>query len=62
MLAALLVAVVAFTLAGGLVFRRRLRTLARADAAATAPAVDVPAPAEPVDAAAPLTVVPRGRP
>jgi heme exporter protein C len=62
MLAALLVALVAFTLAGALVFRRRLRALAAVDAAAAAPAAPVPAPAAPPEPAAPLAVVPRRRP
>jgi heme exporter protein C len=54
MAAALLVAVLAFTLAGAWVVRRRLRALAAADALAAEPD---PA-AEP---AAPLVVAPRGR-
>jgi heme exporter protein C len=65
MLAALLVALVAFTLTGAVVYRRRLRMLAAADAAAL-PVVGVPAPSEPGDAAvaaeAPLAVVPRRQP
>jgi heme exporter protein C len=67
MLAALLVSLVAFTLAGAVVYRRRVRALAAADLATTAPVV--PAPTAPVDDAAPaaapeapLAVVPRGRP
>jgi heme exporter protein C len=63
MLLALLVALVAFTLAGAFVYRRRVRTLAAADAAAAVPAA-VPGPAAPADdaPAAPLAVVPRSRP
>jgi heme exporter protein C len=68
MLAALLVALVAFTLAGLLVVRRRIRLLADRDAAASLPAVPVPAPAAdspaPVSASSsvPVVVVPRARP
>jgi heme exporter protein C len=63
MLLALLVALVAFTLTGALVYRRRLAMLAAADAAAVAP-VTVPEPAVPADdaPAVPLAVVPRSRP
>jgi heme exporter protein C len=61
MLVALLVAVVAFTLAGAVVFRRRLRTLALADAVA-APADEGPAPGDVAAPAEPLAVVPRRRP
>src|SRR4051812_15223198 len=55
MLLALLVAVVAFTLAGAVVVRRRLRVLAAADAASA------PAPVVPEQRAEPLVVVPRVR-
>jgi len=63
MLLALLVALVAFTLTGAVVYRRRLTMLAAADAAALAP-VAVPEPAVPADdaPAVPLAVVPRSRP
>ena len=63
MLLALLVALVAFTLVGALVYRRRLHMLAAADAAVIAP-VAVPEPAAPADdaPAVPLAVVPRSKP
>ena len=60
MLLALLVALVAFTLIGAVVYRRRLAMLAVADAAAVAP-VTVPEPAAPADTAVPLAVVPRSK-
>jgi heme exporter protein C len=62
MLAALLVALVAFTLAGAVVYRRRVRGLAVADAAGTVPVL--PVPAAPADGAPaePLAVVPRRQP
>ena len=58
MLAALLVAVLAFTLAGLLVVRRRIRVLADRDAAEPLPPIPVPAPPA-ATAAAPVVVVPR---
>jgi heme exporter protein C len=60
MLLALLVALLAFTLIGALVYRRRLHMLAAADAAEVAP-VTVPEPAAPAEAGVPLAVVPRSR-
>lgn len=60
MLAALLVAVVAFTLAGALVVRRRIAMLAARDALVPEPQAVEPEPAPVVGA--PVVVVPRSRP
>jgi heme exporter protein C len=63
MLTALLVAVLAFTLAGLLVARRRIAMLAARDVVGPAPAIPEPAPAGDATVAAPVVVVvPRSRP
>jgi heme exporter protein C len=61
MLAALLVSVLAFTLTGLLVVRRRIGLLAERDTAEPVPAVPEPAPAAETGAGAPVVVVPRSR-
>jgi heme exporter protein C len=66
MLLALMVSLVAFTLAGAVVFRRRVRMLARTDAEAELPVAGRVAGAVVAERTAappePLVVVPRSRP